>query len=141
MIKGELKKGCLVGFCCCDRRRCLLCHGTFCCAFSYHSELGHRYVCSARERVTAFFALPNADAFAFNPYETALWAPVRFFEPCNYSDVPFSYRGAVSRSETLCWTYFLCFSSQSFHHFIFLRSSAAFSCASFMASKICCCVK
>jgi hypothetical protein len=79
-------------------RCCFACDCAFSCAFSYDPEFCGRHVCSARERVTAFFAFPDADALAFNPYETALWALVGFFKSRGHFYVPFSDGGAISRS-------------------------------------------
>jgi hypothetical protein len=70
----------------------------FGCAFSHNPQFCGRRVRAASKRVTAFFAFPDADAFAFNPYETALWAPVGFFKSRCDPDVPFSNCGAISRS-------------------------------------------
>jgi hypothetical protein len=97
--KGMEKEG-LGGFffCCGNGRGCFLCDCAFGCAFSYDSEFCGRRVRAASKRVTAFFAFPDADAFAFNSYETALWASVGFFKSRGHSDIPFSDGGAVSSS-------------------------------------------
>jgi hypothetical protein len=102
-IKEKLEKklnGILVGFfVCCWNRGCYFpCDGSFSCAFSHNTKFCVRRVRTAGKRVTAFFAFPDADAFAFYPLEAALWASVGFFKSRGCSDVPFSDCGSVSGS-------------------------------------------
>jgi hypothetical protein len=96
--KGNGKEGLLGFFFGYWNRRGFAEDCAFGCAFSHDSEFCGRRVCAAGKRVSAFFAFPDADAFAFNPYEAALWAPVGFFKSRCDPDVPFSNCGAVSRS-------------------------------------------
>ena len=93
--KKEIEGG-LVGFFFGWNGRCFAVDCAFGCAFSYDSEFCGRHVCSACERVVAFFAFPDADALAFHSYETALWALVGFFKSRGDFDVAFSDGGAVS---------------------------------------------
>jgi hypothetical protein len=69
---------------------------SFSCTFSYNTEFCGGHVRAASECVAAFFAFPDAYAFAFHPLETALWASVGFFKSRGCSDVPFSDCGPVS---------------------------------------------
>jgi hypothetical protein len=67
-IKRELEKeGLFSFFFCCNGRCRFPCDCAFSCAFSYDSELCERHVRATSKRVTALFAFPDANAFAFNP--------------------------------------------------------------------------
>jgi len=98
-LKRGTKERSLFGFFFCCNGRCrFLCDCAFGCAFGYDSEFCDRRVRATSKRVAALSAFPDADAFTFNPYETALGASVRFLQLRNHFYVSFSHGGAVSRS-------------------------------------------
>ena len=65
-------------------------------AFCDNAQLCGWNVSSARERVPAFSAFPDADAFSFDSWKPALWTVVRLFHRCDYFAVTFPDCGSVA---------------------------------------------
>src|SRR3989304_3749820 len=96
MTKKKRKK--LLAFFFCNSLCSLFHRSAFSCALGYNPKLGCRRVGSASKRVVAFFAFPDAYAFAFNLHEAALGTSMGLFKFHNHLSVPFSNGASVSRS-------------------------------------------
>lgn len=109
---------------------------TFSCAFRDNAQFGLGHVGSACEGIVAFFAFPDAYAFAFDFDESAVRAFVFFLESSYDFVVAFSDSGTIAGTKSSCWSYFFHF-GHLFHQSSFLRNSAALSLAILEASMIC----
>jgi hypothetical protein len=112
----------------------------FCSAFRNDAQFGCRHICATSKGKVAFTALPNPDAFASYLDEATLGAFMRSFESSDNFNVSLANCCSVPSPQTPSRADFFC-SWHYLHHLSFLRSSAAFSLASFEASIISCGVK